>query len=578
MRVVARLLPVALILLSLSTTGTTCIAIATPTPTLTLPPPTATLVPLTSTPSPSPTLPPPTATPEPQTLRFGLPDAPAKLDPAVIPVDDESSLLVSAQLYDTLVQFEPGTTAIEPALATEWMVSPDGLTWDFKLRPDVVFHDGTPLTAEMVAWNFRRWMDGLHPAHEGDFRYWEGLFRGFDEEQTRAEAVESLVVRVEAPDAATFRIVLNKPYAPLLHNLALPAFAILQPDAVMAQGAQAYGALSGAPAVGTGPFRVLDWSDQEITLAANHDYWAGWPGVESLVFRVIDDPAARLAALQNREIEGFIAPDDGSRLAIGVAGDGSRLTDYRIVLDPRPTTAFLNFNLGHEYLRNVDVRRGIAHAINRPALLAAAFGPDWIPASQMLSPGIWGYNEAIEPYTYDPERARALLDAAQVPEGYEIELWYPDRPRPYLPNPEAAAQAIADDLAAVGIAASLQTEEWSAYLADRRQGAFAMWLLGWTGHNGDPDSFFFYHFGVPTPREGNYHSEVLQELLLRGQVIADPDIRVEVYEEAARILHEDVPRLFLAHPAVPMVLAPEVTGLLPNPAGPERFDHVRLQP
>ncbi len=546
----------------------TCIAIATPTPTP--PPPTATS-PL-STPLPSLTAPPapPTATFGPQVLRFGLPAAPVRLDPALS--TDAASALVSAQLYETLVRFVPGTTRIEPALATRWSVSPDGLTWEFTLRKGVRFHDGTPLTAKAVVWNFQRWMDPQHPAHHGDFRYWEGMFGSPEEEVSQEGKPQTLVAAVEAPDDQTVRLVLNSPFAPLLHNLALGAFAILSPDGVMAGGPEVYGTPDGPQPVGTGPFRLLRWQEDEVTLTANQDYVAGPLALSQLMFPVIPDANARFGALESGDIHGMSAP---SRADLARANESA---GFRVTMDPKPTTAFLNFNLDGEFLGKHEVRQAIAHAINKPALVEKTFGPSWLPATQILPPSLWGYNESIVDYPYNPERARELLDIAELPPEFEVDLWYPDRPRLYLPNPRLTAEMIARDLEAVGIDVTLDTEHWSAYLVDRSRGALSMWLLGWTGYNGDPDSFYFYHFGLPTPREGNYVNVDLRDLLLRGQVVIDPEMREEIYQEAAAVVHEDVPRIFLAHPREPVLLSSRVTGFTPNPAGPETFLNVRLRP
>lgn len=560
---------VAITLLAVATMGTTCIAIATPTPTPALAPPSATPPPPTITPSPTVTPIPPTATPEPQALRFGLPADPVRLDPAVSL--DDASVLVSAQLYDTLVRFVPGTTRIEPALATEWSISPDGLTWDFALREGVTFHDGTPLTAQAIAWNFQRWMDPDHAAHNGDFRLWEGLFGGFQDEQGVEGSSQSLVASVEAPDEQTFRLVLTKPFAPLLHNLAMSAFAVLNPAAVMSEDVEVYGLPAGTRPVGTGPFRLVDWRDGEVVLAANPGYWDGPPALSRLTFVTMPDDGARFAALERGEIDGMVSPAAEDLVR---AGQDPRL---RVVMDPQPTTTFLNFNLDGEFLGKREVRQAIAHAINKSTLIQETFGPTWEPATQMLPPALWGYNETVQDYPYDPERARELLVSAGLTDTFEVDLWYPDRPRPYLPNPQVAAEAIARDLEAVGISAIPRTEDWAAYLADRSYGAFSMWLLGWTGYNGDPDSFFFYHFGVATPREGNYANQELADLLLRAQVIVDPEMRQEMYRKVAAMVHEDIPRLFLAHPQEPMLLSSQVMGFAPNPAGPESFEGVRLE-
>lgn len=553
--------------LFLSSVATQCIAIATPTPTS--PPPTATPTPLPPTRTPTATFVPPTPTPEPVSFAFGLDAPPVRLDPAL--AMDRASAWVSAQIYDTLVRFKPGTTEIEPGLAEAWEVSPDGRIWEFTLREGVRFHDGTPLDAEAVVWNFQRWMDPQHPAHQGDFPFWKGMFGGFLGETDLEGNPASLVVAVEAVDSRTVRVTLHQPFAPLLHNLAMPAFAILSPHAVDAQGPAAYGTDAAHPGVGTGPFRLVDWQEDRIVLEGNRDYWAGRPRIGRLVFRVIPEPRARLVALRRGEIQGMVASD--------LEGWERMRSDpqVQVVLRSLPTTAFLVFNFDDERLRKRAVRQAIAHAIDRKRLVREQFGPAWRPADQILPSGFWGYNPDLVDYIYDPERARRLLAAAGYPDGFETALWYPDRPRPYLPDPEGVARAIAEDLAAVGIQAQVYTEHWSAYLAERRQGGFPMWLLGWTGYNGDPDSFFFFHFGIVAPREGNYDNRELRELLLQAQMIPDDGMRLELYHRAAEIVHDDVPRLFLAHPREVLLFSREVVRYAANPVGPEAFFGVTLR-
>ncbi len=165
-----------------------------------------------------------------QTFIFGWSAEPVQLDPAV--VIDSSSLGITLQMYDTLVKLKGATTEIEPALAEKWEVSPDGRTWTFHLRPGVKFHDGTPLDAAAVVWNFERWWKSTHPQHANQtraaqtFEYWESQFGGFDD--------RSVVSRVEGVGSRVVRLTLKKALAPLLANLAIPGFAIASPKAHLA--------------------------------------------------------------------------------------------------------------------------------------------------------------------------------------------------------------------------------------------------------------------------------------------------------------------------------------------------------
>src|SRR5947199_4787833 len=156
-----------------------------------------------------------------QTFVFGAQGEPVQLDPAVI--TDGISSRITRQIFDGLVRYRGSTTEVEPALAEKWEVSRDGRVWTFELRRNVKFHDGTPLDAAAVVWNFERWWKSNHTQHENQvkagqtFEYWEAQFGGFDD--------KSIVSKVEAVGSHTVRITLKDPQAPFLANLALFVFA-----------------------------------------------------------------------------------------------------------------------------------------------------------------------------------------------------------------------------------------------------------------------------------------------------------------------------------------------------------------
>ena len=149
-----------------------------------------------------------------QTFVFGAQGEPVQFDPAVI--TDGISSRITRQVFDGLVKYKGATTEVEPALAEKWEVSPDGRVWTFRLRPNVKFHDGTPLDAAAVVWNFERWWKASHPQHDNQvkagqtFEYWEAQFGGFDD--------KSIVSAVEAVGPHTVRITLKEPQAPFLAN------------------------------------------------------------------------------------------------------------------------------------------------------------------------------------------------------------------------------------------------------------------------------------------------------------------------------------------------------------------------
>ena len=194
---------------------------------------------------------------------------------------------VTTQIFNALVRMKPGGTDIEPDLATSWSVSPDGLTWTFKLRQGVTFQDGTPWNATAAKFNIDRWADAKNPLHTVPqgfvYEYWNDFMA--------PSFQEARVV-----DPYTLQLVLTKPNAPLIYNLSIIAFAFTSPAAL-----QQYGAVGiGQHPVGTGPFKFVEWAhDDHITLEANPSFFrTGLPKLQRVIMRVMKDNAARFLALK----------------------------------------------------------------------------------------------------------------------------------------------------------------------------------------------------------------------------------------------------------------------------------------
>lgn len=506
----------------------------------------------------------PTATPtqHPDALVWAVEAAPVTLDAAQI-TTSASETQIAAQIYDRLVGYRPGSMELTPGLAANWEADVDGLSYTFSLRPGLTFHDGTPLDARAVAWNFARWMDPKDP-HRTDFKAWYEHF-GAGQPVEGVELPSGLVQRVEALDERSVRITLNAPFAPFVYALASVPFGFASPDAVKAQG-EAYGSDGAHLPVGSGPFRVLSWEEDTVQLAPFAGYWAGPPEAPSLRFDVVADAAARLEAVSQGRAHGADLPSDFA--------DEAPLV--RLVPRPARTGAWLMLNFGRPPLDDLRVRKAISMALDREALLPH-FGRFAEPASQLLPEGFLGHSGAIEAPARNLEMARRLLAEAGADGTFKLNIWAPNVARPYLPDPPGTAQAVADQLKELGLDATVRTEALRQFLNDRERGRFTAWIIGWEAQTADPDNFWFWHFGAGRHgAEGGYNRADLSTLLLNAQRTLGAQSRAAAYEEAAAMVDNDTARVFLAHTRPIVALSPQVEGFLPGPMGFDALHGVHL--
>ncbi len=499
------------------------------------------------------------------TFIFGRGADSVKLDPA--DVTDGESARATQQIYDTLTMFDGSTTLVKPGLATKWTVTEDNLIWTFELRQGIKFHDGTVFNADAVIFNFERWWDSENSYHKGTFEYWETMFGAFKGEEG------SVLQSITKIDDYKVQLTLSQPYAPLLNTLAMFCFAIASPKAIQEQGAENYATATQYPPIGTGPFKFVDWAkDDVISLEKNPDYWGEPARLDKVLLRVIPDNSARYLALKSGEIHGMEGanPED----AKAAMSD----PDLQVLLRPAMNVGTVIFNVETAPFDKLEVRQAIAMAIDKQAIVQAFYGDTGLVANQFLPPSLWGFNKDLEDYNYDPVAAKNLLTAAGYPEGFETDFWYMPNPRPYFPDPKGIGEAIAADLEKIGIKVNLKTEDWSTYLDDRRSGKFNMWMMGWTGDNGDPDNFIFFHYGIPRPGEGNYNNPELIQLLLDAQKEVDQEKRDQLYQQAALIIHNDCPRLFIGHNQVPLLFSKKISGYIVNPTATEIFNEVTIAP
>lgn len=500
-------------------------------------------------------------------LVYGAGGQPVNLEPGNIA--DGNSVIAIDQIYNRLTDSKPGTVEIEPSLATEWSSSKDGKTWTFKLRSGVKFHDGTDFDAEAVKFNVDRWWDAKNPNgfREAGKTYsiWKNFFGGFKGEK------DSLVKDVAIVDRSTIKFVLNRPFAAFPSAIGSGYFGIASPAAVKQAGAK-YGT-PGSVAVGTGPFVFKEWiSGDRIVLEKNPNYWKnGIPKVDRLVIRFVEDPAARLAQLRAGQLDFTVdlTPDQLKEIQADA--------NLEAVLRPSFNVGYLALNPGYPPLGKVEVRRAIAQTINKQEIVKAFWGELGKHDSQFVPPPLnWAGSEKVKDYEFNPQQAKAMLAKAGYPNGFDLDLWYMPVSRPYFPTPKPIAEALAADLSDLGIRVKLLTKDWSAYLADRQKSpGFQAFMMGWTGDYGDPDNFYYPHFGPGSTADlGNWKNPKVIELLNRGRASGDKAVRAKIYGEVSQILHEEAVRLPIVHSQPLLGKRKDVRGWIPSPLGSESFENV----
>jgi len=501
---------------------------------------------------------------KPVVLTFAKAGDAVKLDPA--DVTDGESITVMDNIFEGLVKYKPGTTEIEPCLATSWDISEDGRVFTFHLRKDVKFHDGTDFNADAVVFSLERQRDPNHPFHKyGEWAYWGWVF--------------GAVEKTEKVDDYTVKITLKEKFAPFLTTMAMFTAFIVSPTSAEKWGEEWY-----AHPVGTGPFKFVEWiKDDHITLEKFDDYWGEKPKIDKLIFKVIPDASVRLLELQQGNVQGmeFPNPDDLEKIKSD--------PNLKLLSQPGLNIGYLAMNMGEDtpgydpHFGDVRVRRAVSYAINKKDIVKHLYKGTAVPAKNPLPPTLWGYNDEIEDYEYNPEKAKELLAEAGYPDGFETNLWAMPVARPYMFDPQKIAEAIQADLEKVGIKAKIVSYDWGTYLQKTEAGEHAMCLLGWTMDYPDPDNILYVLLDKDAATVGSagnvafYRNDKVHELNMKAKKTYDRKEREKYYKEIQEIIHEDAPWVCLAHANQMVVFRNNVKGFKLYPTGDYHFDTTYIE-
>ncbi len=449
--------------------------------------------------------------------------------------NDQPSARVMRQVYDTLV-IQTEELELLPGLAVSW-TQLDEATWDFELRSGVTFHNGDPLTASDVAFSLNRLLD---PATGAPGRF-----------------VVSRITSVEAVDDMTVRIITDGPFAPLLAHLSHNVASILSESVVTAAG-EDYGT---RVVVGTGPFEFVSWEVQsQLVLDRFEAYWGETALAERVVFRPITEGTVRAIELEAGAID--IAYDLEPRDALRMENRPD------VVMAPVTLLSmqYVGFNAQKEPFDDVRVRQAINHAVDAETIVDVIYEGFGFPSAGPIGPNVFGYNDDLEPYAFDPERARQLLDEAGLGGGFSTVIWTNDNPLRIQ-----IAEIMQAQLAEVGVSADIQVLEWSTYLDDTAAGLHDMFILGWGTVTADADYglYALFHssqFGSPGNRSF-WGDDRVDELLDAGRRTIDPDERLAIYAEAQELIVEGAPWLFLNTSIANNATRDTISGFVPHPTG-----------
>lgn len=466
-----------------------------------------------------------------ETFVITLSDPISTLDPIGSPTVDAASERVRALLFNALVKKNEKFEYVGD-LASNIERSDDGLSYTFTLRDNVKFHDGKPLTSDDVKYS----LDTLLKAKSGKAA---SFFEG----------TESYITLVEAPSPNTVIIHLGKPWLALLSNL-VPV-GIVPKDSAATQGDHPDG---------SGPFKFIsfDKSQQILEVEANENYWEGAPQIKKLRVRVLSDASTLQAEFKSNRVDIAPLPTNLSPDSINALGQDPNL---KVEQFPGANIVYLGFNTESAPLDNAKVRQAIAYAIDRESIIRDLLLGQAKLAHSILPEESWAFS-ANQKYTYDPQRAKQLLDEAgfRDPDGDGPQMRFA-KPINFKISSSSAqtrqyASVIQDSLKKVGVPVEIETLETNSLLAALGQGQFQMTTSRWVGGNQDPiflkdlfDSHEIPTQARPGRNRSRYKNPAFDKLIEEAVNTADRQKALGLYTQAQDIVSRDLPMLPLWYPS-----------------------------
>ena len=481
--------------------------------------------------------------------RFPLPDSPKTLDPKHL--TDTISDSICRRLYNTLVKYD-NEGNIHNDLAEWHTISDDGLTYKFKLREDIRFHNGEQVTADDVIYSYTRLVQTKTVSERANLLYQvvgaQDFFEG------RADSFTGL----EKVDEFTVKFTLAKPYTPFIYVLCMTNFAIV-PKGVVERDPKGF---SKHP-VGTGPFVFESWApDDKVILKSNRDYFGTEPKIQTLIFRIIKDEKTRFEEFKAGNLEHCDIPAsqitevvNSAKLSALVAGEPAMdMYCYGFNCDEPP------------FKDNALLRRAFNYAVDKDNIIENIWGGMVSQQNTFVPKGMFYFWEDSPGYPYDPDKAKELMEQAGYPGGEGLpELTLNIT---VAETHKTVAEAVQSDLAKIGVTARIEMTAWGPYLEKVYAGEAKLFQNTWLGDYPDPDTWLYQllhteNFGAA----GNitrWSNEEFDHLLSLAQTESDPTLRAEYYNMSEKIAFDEAPWLFLFWKNSSTLIQPWVKGLKIN--------------
>ncbi|MHB8618128.1 MAG: ABC transporter substrate-binding protein, partial [Chloroflexota bacterium] len=436
------------------------------------------------------------------TLVVDMPNAPATLDPGL--QYDTDSYSVYRNIFDTLLHRDPSTLKVVPWVADSWkQVNPT--TWTFAIHPNIKFQDGSPLTAQDVAFSLDRILDpSFHSPQFANFS----------------------VVKSASASGSTVTITTKDPSATLLSYLT--TLSIVPEKIVKAKGPRAFN----LNPIGSGPYKLKSWTQGSgAVLTANPNYWKGKPPFATVSFRAVPNDASRVADLQSgkADVATTLTPDDAANLK----SSGS----LQVLSTPTERVSYLAFNVtGPAPTKSLALREGLAYGIDYGSIVKNLLHGYGHPVKEVLTPLSFGYDKNIAGFTYDPAKAKQLI-AQSGQRGATLE---------FATSPaynQTLIQAMQGDLTKLGLTVKIVSTDQATYLKKvqspgRNWGSIRFGRWSCSCLDADGTIYPLFHSGSVW---SSYTNPQLDKLLNGARTTTDSAQRIKDYGQAFQILQRDVP-------------------------------------